>query len=464
MIRHLWGSLWRPGRASLQAQAQAVLQTAPGQAAATRFLSLLPARNIQTIARTILEAPVTSQSALRKFFPGLAGKFASPIVTPLGTSNVVVKYAPQSRMYSGWARPSTFNAPPFSRIFSNSARMPGRFAGFNRGQRFGGGGRRNFTSGFAQQAYTAGTQSAPGNAFNLLAGLKVLPGAIADDVQQKKSRDDLTQRIRARASARKQRCQRVQRPAGVSARVNAVKEAAVTVVDVEEVDVIFKKVAQITSTKLALPSLSTVRRDGKPGQLISLSFFLYGPPAWEMDTVHPGLNQTVSPTLISELRTLAKLHHDHLQAVAATLEKLKSYGIDGMNVVEEDAGMYELKVRFPDGFSKINVIDFLLVLGIDPCSPHFRLETITSVGEKDDDVGAVNASAASPSSLGSDYDDLAMSTYSSSFPWPKAHSPSSSYHAAVNTLPASVPQSPTEFLHFVDDLMGSRGRLFQMDD
>ncbi|KAI9105401.1 hypothetical protein DFS34DRAFT_599214 [Phlyctochytrium arcticum] len=174
-----------------------------------------------------------------------------------------------------------------------------------------------------------------------------------------------------------------------------------------------------------------------PAGPVTMSIFLYAPPAWEMDSIHPATTSKLHPSLISELHSLATLHRDHLTAVANILKKLYQHGATDLRVVEADeSGTYELVLTFPRGWARNDVVDAFLVMGIDPCSPHFKLEQ-----------QKLQPETRAPSV------PLDYSTASASFPW-LSDSPSYEFYPQ-----SPVAQDAYEFLAMVDSEL-SDGRRF----
>ncbi|KAI8589555.1 hypothetical protein BDZ88DRAFT_417931 [Geranomyces variabilis] len=194
-----------------------------------------------------------------------------------------------------------------------------------------------------------------------------------------------------------------------------------------------------------------------------------------MDTVHPGATTRISPALISELRTLAAIHRDHLTSVAATLETLLAHGFGDVSVVEDDDnGVYELVVRFPAGFGRDRVVDCLIVMGIDPCSESFRMEChrfTEKVEDAEADVSNMAQLVEPPAADTMRYDyavdnRICNATASASgsgsdvggFPWRRAHSPSQGSLGLLTPADpaAPPPSSANDFLRMLDEMQGAR--------
>ncbi|KAJ3263300.1 hypothetical protein HK104_006669 [Borealophlyctis nickersoniae] len=104
-----------------------------------------------------------------------------------------------------------------------------------------------------------------------------------------------------------------------------------------------KSVAAIT------PSEELKEHEAGSTDYVRMSIYLYGPPAWEFDTLQPHPRARLRPSTIAELRRIANIHHAHLHAVARVLEALMCGGATEMEVVEEEGGVFELNVTFEVG-------------------------------------------------------------------------------------------------------------------
>ncbi|KAJ3170862.1 hypothetical protein HDU87_008690 [Geranomyces variabilis] len=351
-------------------------------------------------------------------------------------------------------------APPFGRAFPSN----GGAGAFSRPASS-----RNYTTGF-QRVYDQGGQQA----FNLFAGFKVLPGAVADE--RFANRDGKGKASKATGGRRPARSSVSTRraPKAKSVKAAAFGDAKKAAVCDENVSVA-PAVAAAAAAPTTLVAKKTFRDLSKlPASVeecqesVTLSIFLYGPPAWEMDTVHPGATTRISPALISELRTLAAIHRDHLTAVATTLETLLAHGFGDVSVVEyDDNGVYELVVRFPRGYGRDRVVDCLIVMGIDPCSESFRMECHRRV-EKGIDAEA-DVVEQPPAAEPMNCDDVAAGSRTckdsengsvfGEFPWRRAHSPSRGSLALLSPAgPAalSAASSANDFLLMLDEMRGAR--------
>ncbi|KAJ3019811.1 hypothetical protein HKX48_001738 [Thoreauomyces humboldtii] len=309
-------------------------------------------------------------------------------------------------------------------------------------------GARNFTSGFAHTAYHGGGAQTTSSLFNSLAGLKAASGAFADEVKDQKIRkkkDSLKERIFARGAPRPSRRASSRKFTGslqpthmtrslkrvVDTRPGSLLEVVEGEIKCEAACV---RPSRVKCSRGVRP-VFTSKATGSVQTSVEMSIFLYGPPAWEMQTIQSPGHISLTKDLIHEIRTIGTLHRDHLVKVAGVLQTLLDHGLDDLTVVEEDGAVYELKLAFPRGYTKVDAIDCLLVLGIDPGSPDFRLE----VNQLDNQV----VPRASSSFDGSDNPEMA-------FPWPKAHWPGSSMHLS------DVPECASDFLEMVECLMGVR--------
>ncbi|KAI8918165.1 hypothetical protein DFJ77DRAFT_285095 [Powellomyces hirtus] len=439
MFRNLLGSLWRPvketwsNNSSSRGLGSFQIPTAVQRSVLLlRVAKAVPPKTYSPSASVFGQTELAK--ALRNIFPGLSRAFANPILAPVRVC----------------ARPSpTFRtAPPFGRIFPSTRFAPRS----GPGNPFGGGS-RNYSTGFAQRAYQEGGQQAT-NAFNGLSGLKVVPGALADEVKAKDLSDDLKHRIRARAAGRKQRTVKKVAAPVTPARMNVSMQRALDsqplhlgqaagVAEEPKAAVLCTR----SSMKKASRNLANLAAEKKQNEeSVTLSMYLYGPPAWEMETIAGSGPCHITHPLISEIKSLGQLHKDHLMAVANVLEKLLQHGFDAIIVNEEDGGMYELNVAFPPHYSRNKCIDCLLVMGIDPCSPHFRLE-FTKLESPESSAPPV-----SPPERAQSNDLFAFNAMSGSgFPWREHHSPTSSVtSASLSAQQQALRGSAREFLQMID--------------
>ncbi|TPX66453.1 hypothetical protein SpCBS45565_g04464 [Spizellomyces sp. 'palustris'] len=457
MLRSFLGSLWRPLKGlghPLQGRLARPWEATEVSASQVYSSSGMPSpsasRLLQVARRTVLHqlflrAGVTQKArqlpllpyshlldALRSIFPGIARKMATQNINPTAWALPKNTSAFRGRFYP--AKGSISQAAPFGRIFPTQNTMFGAYStrGFTQGSRqFGA--RRNFTTGFGQQTF----QSHGPSVSNTFAGFKVLPGAVIEEMKDKNAMgDDLKARLRARVN-------RTPKRRMVPRSVKSIRPARLGVllkraVDVEPaglgaaVENIGTAVVVRTAKKVvARRSPVQVNPASTKAVSVSMSIFLYGPPAWEMDSISRAGAQNLTIGLITEIRSLARLHKDHLTATAIILEKLLQNGLTDLHVREEEGGTYELNVVFPTGFSLTDVVDYLLVMGIDPCSPHFKLEEHQLKNEMrrrpEPAMNGVN------------------------FPWPAAHSCTSSLdsHHASENLPADA----SAFLSMVESLI-----------
>lgn len=392
---------------------------------------------------------------------------------PIIARNFAIK-GPAASPFNSWAamrgagKQSMFNskyqsfryAAPFGRIFpTNNVFGGGRTAAMRFGRPLGA--QRNFTTGFAQPAFSGGSHQTFANSLsNSLSGLKVFPGALADEVDMKiQSRDDLRSRIRARAHARQLRRARLaKQPFKVSqpTHLNSTMKRAIDIKAVGLGEAVLSEVIKCPSAVVRpTRKRTTTRRAPQPrdhsgNKSVSMSIYLYGPPAWEMETMSNGNDNQITGQMIAEIRNLANLHKEHLTSVANILDKLQKNGPSSMDVREEEGGIYELSISFPRGLSKADVIDYLLVIGVDPCSPHFRLEVSEhSIDMQENTVASIGTDADKPASTSS-----AIYPAEFAFPWPKAHSPDGSYSS--NLQFGDLPNSASDFLTMVDSMVDDK--------
>ncbi|KNC96878.1 uncharacterized protein SPPG_07708 [Spizellomyces punctatus DAOM BR117] len=470
MLRSFLGSLWRPVKGlghPLQGRLARPWEATEVSVSQGYSSSGIPSpsssRLLQVARRTVLHqlflrAGVTQKAApqlpllpyshlldaLRSVFPGIARKMATQNITSTAWALPKNTSAFRGRFYTG--RGPIGQAPPFGRIFPAQNTMFGAYStrGFTQGSRqFGG--RRNFTTGFGQQTF----QSHGPSVSNSFAGFKVLPGAVTEEMKDKNGMgDDLKARLRARVT-------RTPKRRLVPKAVKSIRPARLGVLLKRAVDVEpagLGAAVENTGTAVVVRTAKKVVTKRSPVQVnpasskavsVSMSIFLYGPPAWEMDSISRAGSQNLTVALITEIRSLARLHKDHLTATAIILEKLLQSGLRDLHVREEEGGTYELIVAFPTGLSLTDVVDYLLVMGIDPCSPHFKLEEHQLKSDmprrQEPAMNGVN------------------------FPWPAAHSCTSSLdsHHVSDNLPADA----SAFLSMVESLIsaseqfgsGSRG-------
>ncbi|KAJ3161393.1 hypothetical protein HDU86_007175 [Geranomyces michiganensis] len=370
-------------------------------------------------------------------FPTLAARFT--------TAAGYTARPMMARAYIARPAMSFRSAPPFGRAFPSNTGNSAFSSRFSSS--------RNYTTGFAQRAYQQGGQQT----FNAFAGFKVLPGAVADE--RFANRDGKRNTAAKGAFTRRHSDCKTSAASSRPARLNSTRRAQKTKsVDAAAEDAKLKVceplaiAAAPAIVKKAYRDLSKLP-DAASGkqcrESVTLSIFLYGPPAWEMDSVHPDTTTRISAALIAELRTLAAIHRDHLTSVATTLETLLAHGFKDVSVVEEDNGVYELVVRFPRGYGRDRVVDCLIVMGIDPCSESFRLECRIEDEVKDHASGFSLADAAKGNAgSGNDFAD--------GFPWRRAHSPSDSLsRQSLACAVVAAPTSAHDFLLLVNDLQGA---------
>ncbi|KAJ3138291.1 hypothetical protein HDU90_001253 [Geranomyces variabilis] len=478
MLRNLLGTLWRPAKeAWLRERAEGGLLASFGPPPPRPLAIVLPLRPLklasivpQPFSRVPTANTTPLLNALHSMFPALASRFTT---TAGYTAAARPMMATTARAYTTRPVMSFRSAPPFGRAFPSN----GGAGAFSRSA-----GSRNYTTGF-QRVYDQGGQQA----FNAFAGFKVLPGAVADE--RFACRDGKSKRATATAGKTTGSAASSRRPARLSTRRahqakpgdfaavgDAKKAAASEIVSVAPAVAVVTAPAAGAIRKRACRDLSKLPASIEQCQeSVTLSIFLYGPPAWEMDTVHPGATTRISPALISELRTLAAIHRDHLTSVAATLETLLAHGFGDVSVVEDDDnGVYELVVRFPAGFGRDRVVDCLIVMGIDPCSESFRMEChrfTEKVEDAEADVSNMAQLVEPPAADTMRYDyavdnRICNATASASgsgsdvggFPWRRAHSPSQGSLGLLTPADpaAPPPSSANDFLRMLDEMQGAR--------
>ncbi|KAJ3189109.1 hypothetical protein HDU85_002734 [Gaertneriomyces sp. JEL0708] len=398
VLRQLWASVWRPLRAvGFQGQRQLAvkkddshnpflsLKQTYAVPSATLMLGFLRKALLHPKSYAIpvseMRSPLFSGNsvlrALRALFPQMSARLRSSSGVD---ASILLRYNKLQPAFTGrfygtfqpgiFRNASTFSKPGLRSHLNLNGSATVRPVFMRNGAA---GGSRGYSTGFAQTAFNSGGQQAfTSNLSNALVAFKVLPGAIADEATfQKQSPDSLKSRLQARAVPNR----RNRKPIGVRTSKRGV---AIKPVVKGEARPVSKPTAPAESTPSVLAAKPTppTFRQSNSTERVRMSFCLYGPPAWEIDSVAPGLTNALGPQIVSELRHVADIHQRHLSFVATVLEKMHAYGFQQLLVDETTGGMYELGIDFPVGVPKLEIVDFLLVAGIDPCSPHFRLRTL----------------------------------------------------------------------------------------